>query len=248
MISALAITYNEEDYIERYVQQLSFADEIIFIDSFSTDNTVDLAQKYGVKVIQRKFDNFSTQRNFALEHASNDWVIFFDLDESLPNQLISEIKTIVKENSKNYAYRVKRNFYFMGKHIKYSGFQNDTVVRLFNKTKCTYNGNLVHETLSVNGTIGSLKNTLDHYTYKTFDDYNKKQTQYSKLQAKHLYNKNVRPNLYHFFVRPLYRFLHQYFIKLGFLDGKEGFILAYLQGFSVFKRYLFLWTTYRNIE
>lgn len=248
MISALAITYNEEDYIERYTQQLSFADEIIFIDSFSTDNTVDLAKKYGVKVIQREFDNFSNQRNFALQHAKHNWVLFFDLDESLPEALISEIKTLTNGNPDFDAYKVKRNFYFMGRKIKYSGFQNDTVIRLFKKDKCQYNGNLVHETLSVEGKTGSLKQRLDHYTYKTFDDYNKKQTHYSKLQAKALFEKNKRPNLYHFLIRPLYRFLHQYFIKLGILDGKEGFILAYLQGFSVFKRYLFLWTMYRNIE
>jgi len=248
MISALAITYNEEANIEKFILCLSFADEIIIVDSNSTDNTVSLATELGAKVLVRDFDNFSNQKNFALQQANNEWVVFFDLDETISKELAEEIKSTIKNPKNTDAYMVKRNFYFMGKHIKYSGFQNDTVVRVFKKSKAKYSSNLVHETLEVDGDIGKLKHKCNHYSYKGFDHYNNKLTQYSKLQAQSLYNKNVRPNLYHFLVRPCYRFWHQYLIRLGFLDGKEGFILAYTSAFSVFKRYLYLWTMYRNIE
>lgn len=248
MISALAITYNEEKNVERYIKSLSFADEIIIVDSFSNDNTVKIAKQLGAKVVQREFDNFSEQKNYALSLANHDWVTFFDLDEIVTPKLAKEIVSTIKANPKKEAYKVKRNFYFMGKRLRYSGFQTDYVVRLFNKTNCKYNGKLVHEAIETTSVIKTLKHTVDHYTYKTFDDYNLKLTKYSRLKAEELYNKNVRPNLYHFLFRPCYRFMHQYIIRLGFLDGKEGFIVSYLSGFMVFKRYIQLWTMYRNIE
>lgn len=247
-ISALAITYNEEINVKRYVESLSFADEIIFVDSQSTDKTVEIAQNLGVKVIERKFTNFSEQRNYAISLAKNDWIVFFDLDEIITQTLKTEIKEVLSKSNNKVAYFIKRNFFFMGKPIHFGGWQNDKAIRVFNKKHCTYNGNLVHEEIKAIGKIGVLKNKLNHYSYKNFDNYNDKLNLYSKLQAKNLYHKKLKPNPYHLFFRPLYRFLWQYFFRLGILDGKEGFILAYIHSFSVFKRYLQLWMMYRKIE
>lgn len=247
-ISALAITLNEEENIKRYVESLSFAEEIIFIDSLSTDKTVEIAENMGVKVIKRKFDNFSDQRNFAINQAKNDWIVFFDLDEIITKELEQEIHSIINSSTEKVAYFIKRNFYFMGKHIKYGGWQNDKAIRLFNKNFCQYNGNLVHEVVKTTGKTGQLKKSLNHYSYKNFDNYNDKLNLYSKLQAENLYKMKARPNFYHFFIRPSYRFLWQYIFRLGILDGKEGFILAYVHSFSVFKRYLQLWMMYRKID
>lgn len=248
MISALAITYNEESNIESYIKSLSFADEIIVVDSLSSDNTVTLAKKHNVTVIERPFDNFSNQKNYAISLAKHDWIVFFDLDEKISGSLAKEIISTVNSDNPFKAYKVKRNFIFMGKRMKYSGFQTDEVVRLFNKNYCKYNGNSVHETIQTSEKIGLLKSTSDHHTYKDFDNYNHKLSQYSKLQAEQLFKKNVRPNLYHFLFRPWYRFMHQYFLRGGILDGKEGFILAYINAFSVFKRYIQLWLMYRKIN
>ncbi len=248
MISALAITYNEEEHIERFIKSLSFVDELIIVDSNSTDQTVTIAKQLNAKVFTRDFDDFSSQKNFALQKASHEWVVFFDLDEIISKDLADEIQSKIKTSKNVSAFKVKRNFYFMGRRMKYSGFQNDAVVRVFKKSDCSFGTSLVHETLDVNGTTETLKNKSDHYTYKNFDDYNEKLTRYSKLQAENLYNSNKRPSFYHFLIRPFWRFFHQYFIKLGVLDGKEGFILAYINAFSVFKRYLFLWTMYRKID
>ncbi len=248
MISAVAITYNEEIHIESYIKSLSFADEIIIVDSFSTDKTVTLAEQNGAKVIQHTFENFSKQKNFAISQATNDWIVFFDLDEEVPEALAKEIVDTVHSENALKVYHVKRNFHFMGKRIKYSGFQTDVSVRLFNKNYCKYNGKPVHESIETNETIGLLKHAADHHTYKSFDNYNEKLSLYSKLQAKDLYKKNVRPNLYHFLFRPWYRFMHQYFLRLGILDGKEGFIICYVHAFSVYKRYIQLWAMYRKID
>ncbi len=246
-ITALAITLNEEENVKQYVESLSFADEIIFVDSNSTDRTVEIAKSMGVTVIQRDFDNFSNQRNFAIAQAKSDWIVFFDLDEIVTPELKAEIISVTSSPSDCIAYYVKRNFHFMGKQIKFGGWQSDKAIRVFNKNYCKYNG-LVHETVVANGKVAYLKERVNHFSYRSFDNYNNKLNLYSKLQAESLYVKNRRPNAYHFFIRPKYRFLWQYFYRLGFLDGKEGFILAYVHAFSVFKRYLQLWMMYRKIE
>jgi hypothetical protein len=174
--------------------------------------------------------------------------VFFDLDEIITPSLETEIKNIVNNAKDKVAFFVKRNFFFMDKHIHFGGWQNDKVIRIFNKNFCRYNGNLVHESIKARGKIGLLKNKVNHYSYKDFDNYNNKLNLYSKLQAANLYQKKLKPTFYHFLFRPLYRFLWQYLFRLGILDGKEGFILAYIHSFSVFKRYLQLWMQYRKIE
>lgn len=247
-ITALAITFNEEDNVKNYVESLSFADEIIFVDSFSTDNTVSIAIEMGVNVIQNKFVDFSSQRNFAISQAKHDWITFFDLDEIVTKELEKEIINVTSIQNEVVAYFVKRNFFFLGKRIRYGGWQNDKVIRVFNKNYCKYNGNLVHEVIAANGKIDFLKNSVNHYSYKDFDNYNNKLNHYSKLQAESLYLKKKRPNVYHYFIRPLYRFFWQYLYRLGILDGKQGYILAYVHSFSVFKRYLQLWMKYRKLE
>lgn len=247
-ISAVAITLNEAANIDAYIKSLWFADEIIIVDSFSTDDTVERASKYDkVSVYQRKFDNFSAQKNYAISLTKNDWVTFFDLDEEITDALAKEIVEVSK-NPKAIGYFVKRDYHFMGKRIKYSGFQSDKVIRFFNKKYCQYNANLVHETIDANGPTAMLKNTSPHYTYQSFDHYLGKLHKYSTLQAQMLYEKGKKPTYYHFFFRPLYRFWHQYIVRLGILDGKEGFILASINAFSVFKRYAKLLLLYRKIE
>ncbi|GAB5399701.1 MAG: glycosyltransferase family 2 protein [Aureisphaera sp.] len=247
-ISAVAITFNEATVISDFIKSLHFVDEIIIVDSYSTDDTVAVASGFeNVKVVQRPFDNFSDQKNFAISQATHDWILFFDPDEEITEALAKEIQNVLK-NPKAVAYSVKRQLHFMGKRIKYSGFQTDWVVRIFKKQHGRYNGNLVHETLDVDGTISKLKSKLPHHTYKNMDDYTGKLHRYSALQARMLYKKGKKPNLYHFLFRPWYRFWHQYILRLGILDGKEGFILAYINAFSVFKRYVNLWLLYRKIN
>ena len=247
-ISALAITLNEADVIEDYINSLSFADEIIIVDSFSTDDTKRLATSFdNVRFIERKFVNFSDQKNFTISQATNDWVVFFDPDEEVTSELVSEITSTLAQPSA-IAYYTKRQLYFMGKRIKYSGFQTDWVVRLFHKAHCVYNGNLVHETIDASGQTAKLKARLPHHTYKSMDDYTAKLHKYSKLKAKMMYDQGKKTTLFKFLWRPFYRFWHQYLIRLGILDGKEGFILAYINSFAVFKRYVNLWLLYRKID
>ena len=247
-ITALAITLNEEDNVKRYIQSLSFADEIIFIDSNSTDATVAIAKELGVKVIQRNFDDFSEQRNFAVEQAKNDWIIFFDLDEIITPELGKEIIAVTASQNKITAFYVKSNFHFMGKEIKYGGWKSKKSIRVFNKQFSNTNENLIPNTIPTNARTAILKENSNHYDYKSFDQYNERLNLISKLEARELYQKKVRPNGYHFFIRPVSFFMWRYMARLGFLDGKEGFILSYIHSFAVFKRYLQLWLMYRKME
>ncbi len=247
-ISAVCITLNEEQHIKRYIESLWFADEIILVDSFSTDKTIEIASQYNnVRIYNRKFDNFSAQKNFALSKAKHKWVTFFDLDEEIPEALSQEILNAYTGNTNKTAFFVRRTIIFMEKPLRYSGFQTDWVVRFFNKEKCLYS-NLVHEKLHVDGKTGKFKTQVPHHTYKSFDDYTKKLYKYSGLQAQTLYEKGKKATLFHFFFRPAYRFWHQYIIRLGILDGKEGFILAYINAYAVFRRYVKLYLLHRKIK
>jgi glycosyltransferase involved in cell wall biosynthesis len=240
MISALAITFNEVLHIPVFLKQMSFADEIIIVDSFSTDGTAELAQSLGAKVVKRPFDNFSNQRNHALSLAQYDWVVFFDLDERINNELISEIKAVTTSKDNKVAYYARRQFYFLNKKIRFSGFQTDQSVRLFRKSKCRYNGQLVHEEVESKGEFGHFQNSIKHLSFNHLDRYKDKLDQYSRLQAEHLYSQGKRAYWFHFIFRPTFRFLTQYIIRLGILDGKPGLTLAVLHCSAVLKRYRYL--------
>lgn len=242
-ISALVITKNEEENILAYLSEVDkFADEIIVVDSFSTDNTVALAkQNPKVKVYQRKFDNFSSQRNFALEKAQYDWITFYDADERLPQALIAEILHTVRTEKQITSFYNYRKFYVQNNRLKYSGWQNDKAIRLFRKSCCKYKEEfLVHEILECNSKPGKLKTKLDHYSYKSFGDYRDKLFFYSKLRAQELYEKKVKPNFFHFYIKPSFRFFHHYFLRFGFLDGVVGFKMSKLLAKYVYKRYEYL--------
>ena len=241
-ISALIITYNEENNIQRFLEDASYADEIILVDSFSSDQTIEIAKRFEkVKIFQREFKNFTDQKNFAIDQASNDWVTFFDADEHIPLVLREEFLNELEKNDASDAYFVHRKFFFKNKLIRFSGMQSDKQIRVFKKSKARYKANLlVHEVIECEGTIGNLKNSLDHYSFSSVEDFRNKLMHYSRLRAKELERKKLKPNFFHFYFKPMYRFFNHYVMRLGFLDGKEGYIISKLHAESVRKRYVFL--------
>lgn len=241
-ISALAIVFNEEHNIREYLDNISFADEIIIVDSFSTDNTPDIIKNEypHVKFYQRVFDDFSSQRNYTLNFATNDWVIFFDADERICKKGIAEIKATVNSNPEEAAFWFKRIFYYKGRPMVNNSFNKDRAIRLFRKSKCRYSEKLVHETLTIDGKTGYLKESIHHYSFKSKEDFLEKRLQYSKLKAKELFKKGVKTNLYHLTVRPAFRFFKYYILGLGFLNGRRGLEIAAILGYHVYMRYVYL--------
>ena len=239
-ISALIITFNEQDNIQQVIDNVGFADEIIVVDSFSTDNTVDIIKENPkVKLIQRKFVNYTDQKSFAMERASHDWVLFLDADERLTDKLKNEIlHTVNKTNNNIVAYYFYRTFMFKNSRLYFSGWQNDKNYRLFRKSKVNFTKDrIVHETLIVDGETGILKYKLIHYSYKNFEDYKGKMLKYGQMKANEEFKKGKKAKWFHFIFRPLYKFLNHYLLRLGILDGKKGITICYLNALGVHARY-----------
>ena len=238
-VSGLIITYNEEKNIKEVLQCFDFCDEIIVVDSFSTDRTVAIAESFPkVKVIQNKFEDFAQQRNLALENASNDWVLFLDGDERITPELKEEIILTLNNPEKKEAYYFYRLFFFAGKPVHFSGTQGDRNFRLFRKSKCHYvPERKVHETLTVEGTIGTLKHKLLHYSVSDYKSYREKAVLYGKLRAEERFLKGKRYNPLKMYVKMAFHFFKTYILKLGILDGKEGFLLSKVSAISVYENF-----------
>ena len=238
-ISALVITYNEIGYIEKCLESIAFADEIIVIDSYSTDGTYEyLLQQENVRVIQHPFKNFTAQKSYALEQASNDWILFVDADEVVTEQLKDEIQETLAGPQTHDAYWFYRQFMFENNRLRFSGWQTDKNHRLFKKSKVKFTDRkLVHETLEVNGTSGKMRSKLMHYCYKDFEDYKGKMLHYGRLKAREAFYKEKQFNYVSLCVKPFWKFFNNYILRLGILDGKKGITICYLNALSLYERY-----------
>lgn len=238
-ISALIITYNEIGYIERCIESVSFADEIIVVDSYSTDGTYEYLKAHpAVRVIQHPFTNFTLQKSFTLEKATNDWVLFLDADEVVPEALKDEILDTVRGGTEHAAFWFYRKFMFQDQPLRFSGWQTDKNYRLFRKSRAQFSDKkLVHETLVVNGKSGILREKLIHYCYKNYEDYKAKMLTYGRLKAKESFYREKQFNYFSLVFKPLWKFVNHYIFRLGILDGRKGIIICYLNALSDLERY-----------
>ena len=231
-LTVIIPTYNEAHYLEGALYSVKFADEIIVVDSMSTDATVKIAIDHGCQVISRKFDNFSNQKNHALQFATGDWVLFLDADERITHALQKEILEAMKAH-KNTGYKLNFPHFYMNRFLYH---HDNNVTRLVVRNKCHFEGT-VHEKLIVEGSIGILKNKVLHYTYKGLLHYISKKDSYAWFQAERILSKGKGLNYFHLAFKPAYRFFHEYFIRRGFLDGIPGLAVAVINSYGVFSRY-----------
>jgi len=238
-ISGLIITFNEEKNIQVVLECFDFCDEIIVIDSFSTDKTLEIAREFPkVKIVQNKFEDFTKQRNLALEAAKNDWVLFLDGDERITTKLRQEILETVKNPNAKDAYYFYRIFFLGSKKINFSGTQNDKNFRLFRKSKAHYSENKkVHETLEVNGSVGILKHKLLHYSFDNYAQFKNKMLSYGRLKGQELQLKGKKYSFITQWSKVIFKFFKTYFLKLGILDGINGLKISYLQSLYVYETY-----------
>lgn len=233
-LTVTVITLNEEKDILRCLRSVKdIADEIIVVDSGSTDKTVEICKSESVKVYVRKFDNYSNQKNFAISKTTGDWILSLDADEEIEPLLAKEIVAKVKNTpglSSNFAaYSIPRKNIIFGKFIKYSRWQPelDRHVWLFKRKFGIWEGQ-VHEELVVKGDVGEMKNHKIHHQYETVAQFMEMMNRYSELEAKQKVAGGQEFSLVKMIVQPKYNFLVRYFYRLGFLDGWRGLILSYL--------------------
>lgn len=240
-LSAIVITKNEAKNIAECLKSLSFVDNIVVVDSESVDGTVNIAKQFTDKVFVTEWKGYSETKQYALERVSGEWVLWVDADERVTPELASEIRKLVKKNLSFSGYRIPRKAYFLGKWIRHGGWYPGYVVRLFRRECGRFNSASVHEGLIVEGNIGTLKESLLHYTDDSIHHYFQKFNTYTSLAAKDLNKRNRGVSLSDLFFRPAHMFVKMYILKWGFLDGMEGFILSVFSACYVFAKYAKLW-------
>lgn len=238
-ITAIIPTFNEAHNIVAAILSVNWADEIIVVDSFSDDETVTLAKQNGAKVFQRKYVNSANQKNWIIPQAAHEWVFILDADERVTINLQKEIQAILKQSPIKDAYWVNRQNFFMGKKVRYSGWQGDAVIRFFRRDKCRYQNLEVHAEIETQGIeVGQLKNKIEHFTFKDLDHFLNKMRRYADWSAKDHLKKTKKVTFFHLYFKPLFRFFKHYIFQLGFLDGKVGFIISVIMAWGVFLRYV----------
>ena len=243
MISAVVLTKNEEKNIERCINSLLWCDEIVIIDDYSEDETINIIKNAKVKIFQRKLNgDFAGQRNFGLGKASGEWVLFVDSDEEVSRELREEILEILKhirqaqckqvQDGMNGFY-INRVDYFLGKWLKYGETGDIKFLRLARKVGGEWKGR-IHEVWEVTGKIGELKNPIQHFPHETVSEFLKEVNIYTDLVAQYWNEEGKKISYWEIVLYPIGKFIHNYIIRLGFLDGGEGFIMAAMMSFHSF--------------
>ena len=230
-LSVVIISHNEEKFIADAVKSALFADEVLVLDSGSTDDTCTIAKKLGARVLHQDWLGFGMQKNKATELAKNDWVFVLDSDERITLELQSEILSTLN-NPMTDGYYVARLNNFFGKDIRYCGLYPDYSIRLFNREKGKFNDVTVHESVQMSGDTGKLKNHMVHLAFDTVEEFSNKQKKYAALSQK-------KKNLIKAFISPIWTFVKIYIVRLGFIEGWRGFIIA-----KVYAQYTF-WKYYK---
>ncbi len=240
-ITIIIPTFNEEHNIRECLESVKWADEILIVDSYSTDKTLEIVRQYTNRILQHEYINSAAQKNWAIPQATYPWVMIVDADERVTPLLRDEILAVLYNPDDYVGFRIYRQNHFMGKPIRYCGWQRDDVLRLFLRDKGRYQEREVHADVIIEGKVGTLKNRLLHYSFQSFDQYMAKYDRYTKWAALDRAKITKKVRWYHLALRPLWRFIRQYFLYLGFLDGKAGLIICTLAAYSVFLKYARLW-------
>lgn len=240
MITTTIITLNEEKNIRKAITSVKeLSSEIIVVDCGSSDKTEEIAKKLGARVFFRKFDNFSNQKNWAVSKANEEWILATDADEEIPKALEEEIKEAVK-NERYAGFLIPRRNFILGGEIKHTRWSPDKHIWLWKKDLGKWVGN-VHEEVVVKGEIGLLKNAKIHYSHKNVEEFIRTNERYSSLEADNLFKKNFKFIFWKMFWHPIFEFFLRYILKMGFLDGRRGFMLSYLMGIYKLTVWIKLW-------
>ena len=240
-LSVTIITLNEAADVGGAIDSAAWADEIVVVDSGSTDDTCDIARDKGATVLTRGWSGWIDQKNFAAARASNDWIFSLDADERIPPALASEVRHLMTSEPSVRAYRVPRVTYHLGRWIRTTDFYPDFQTRLYDRRAGAWQGMYVHESVSVNGPVGRLANELEHYSFRDLNDQLDRINLYTTLAARQMHEAGRRAGMLDLFVHPPAAFLRNYLLRRGILDGTAGFTISAMQAYSVFLKFAKLW-------
>lgn len=240
LISVVVITYNEAAKVERCLRSvLSIADELIVVDSLSTDETREIATRLGARVVQQVFLGYKEQKNFATLQARHKWVLNLDADETLDEALLASIQKFKAQNPDFVAYKLPRTTQFCGQWIKHSGWFPDHQIRLYDKTKGEWQGLKIHEKWQPfnKSPLGRLNGSILHYSFDSLTDYHLQQQKFALLAAESNKLKGYRPSWFKIWVSPVFKFMLNYLLRLGFLDGRKGLQVCFWTAYYTHLKY-----------
>jgi len=240
-LSVTIITYNEAKNIERCIQSVkAITDDVVIIDSFSTDDTTAIAKQLGANVFNHSFNGYGESKNLANEKAKNDWILSIDADEVLDEKLVNSILNLKDKLNNTTVYEFSRLNNYCGKWIRFGAWRSDNKMRIFDKTTVKWNLAEVHENLLIpeNFVVQKLQGKLLHYSYASVASHLNKIEKYSALGAEEAFKKGKHASFIKIYLSPIFRFLRDYMLMLGFLDGKYGFVIASLTAKEVYLKYV----------
>ena len=240
-LSVIVPTHNEEANLRDCLESVRFADEILVVDSFSTDGTLAIAREFGARILQREYGYSAQQKNWAIPQASHEWILLVDADERVTPEGREEILALLREGPRADGYWVRRLNHFLGRPIRHGGWESDKVIRFFRRDVARYQDRRVHAEIDLPGPLPVLTRPLEHHTFRSFAQYWKKLRIYSEWGAQQMFLEGRRAGAVQVLCRPVGRFIKMYLLRLGFLEGAHGLVLCMLAAFSVYLKYARLW-------
>ena len=240
-LSVTIITLNEAEHIAAAIDSAAWADEVIVVDSGSTDGTIDLARAKGVTVATRPWSGYVDQKNYAAGLARNEWIFSLDADERIPPALAAEIRGLLASEPARHGYRVPRVTFHLGRWIRTTDFYPDYQARLYDRRAARWRGTYVHESVSIDGPAGYLAQELQHYSYRDLRDQIDRINHYTTLAARQMHEAGRRAGALDLLVHPPAAFLRNYLLRRGLLDGAVGFTISAVNAYSVFLKFAKLW-------
>jgi glycosyltransferase involved in cell wall biosynthesis len=240
-VTVTIITLNESRHIAAAIDSTAWADEILVVDSGSTDDTVSIATAKGVRVMSRTWPGYVDQKNYAASVASHDWIFSLDADERVTPPLAAEVRTIVDGNSTARAFRVPRVTFHLGRWVRTTDFYPDYQTRLYDRRAARWQGKYVHESVVADGPVGQLTNELQHYSYRDLSDHLDRINQYSTLAARQMHESGRRATPIDLLLHPPAAFLRNYLVRGGFADGMAGLTISLVNAYSVLLKFAKLW-------
>lgn len=245
-VSVTIITLNEADHIGAAIDSAAWADEVLVVDSGSSDGTTDIARAKGATVLCRDWSGYVDQKNHAAERASHDWIFSLDADERITPALAAEIRRLLSTEPPARGYRLPRVTYHLGRWVRTTDFYPDFQTRLYDRRAARWRGKYVHESVVVDGAVGRLRSELEHYSFRNLRDQLDRINHYTTLAARQMHEAGRRAGPLDLVVHPPAAFLRNYVLRRGMLDGWAGLTISVMNAYSVFLKFAKLWEMQRQ--